>query len=544
MKQLLQNLSNGKTVVEEVPIPTPHSGMALVKTAASLVSAGTERMVVEFAGKSLIGKARSRPDLVKQVLDKARREGLINTVQSAFNRLDQPMALGYSSAGTILALGSKMQGFKVGQRVACAGGGFAVHAEFAAVPRNLLAPLPKNVDFESAAFATLGAIAMHGFRLARPQVGDRVAVIGLGLLGLLAAQIASSAGCSVLGIDLDPKRIALASSIGLQAVSRTNAVSSSEAFTANRGFDVILICADTSSNDPVELAAVIARDRARVVATGAVGLNIPRKIYYEKELSLVNSRSYGPGRYDSAYEEQGRDYPLGYVRWTEGRNIESVVELMAAGKLKVKPLISHRFQIEEAAQAYEVITGKKKQPFLGVLLTYPNSDGKVEDSKSVKFTPQVIDSLNHVTLGVLGAGLYANATLLPVIRNIDHVGLVGIASSGGLHAQHSGKKFGFNYATSSDDEIVNDPKINTLVILTRHDTHAGLIVKGLKAGKNVFVEKPLAINNDQLLDIHRQLLKTKTCLLTVGFNRRFSPLANVFLLSMRVVRNRCTSIIA
>lgn len=525
MKQLLQNLSDGKTVVEEVPIPTPRSGMALVKTAASLVSAGTERMVVEFAGKSLLGKARSRPDLVKQVLDKARREGLINTVQSAFNRLDQPMALGYSSAGIIIALGSKMEGFKVGQRVACAGGGYAVHAEFASVPRNLLTPLPKNVDFESAAFSTLGAIAMHGFRLAGPQVGDRVAVIGLGLLGLLAAQIASSAGCSVLGIDIDPKRIAFASSIGLQAIPRTNAVSSSEAFTANRGFDVILICADTSSNDPVELAAVIARDRARVVATGAVGLNIPRKIYYEKELSFINSRSYGPGRYDSSYEEQGRDYPLGYVRWTEGRNIEAVVELMAAGKLKVRPLITHRFQIEEAAQAYQVITGKKKQPFLGVLLTYPNSEGKVEDSKRVNFTPQIIDSSNHVTLGVLGAGLYPNATLLPVIRNIDQVGLVGIASSGGLHAQHSGKKFGFNYATSSEDEIINDPKINTLVILTRHDTHAGLIVKGLKAGKNVFVEKPLAINNDQLLDIHQQLLKTKTCLLTVGFNRRFSPLA-------------------
>ncbi len=525
MKQLLQNMSDGKTVVEDIPIPTPRTGMALVKTAASLVSAGTERMVVEFAEKSLIGKARSRPDLVKQVLDKARREGLLNTVKSALNRLDQPMALGYSSAGTIEALGPKMQGFKIGQRVACAGGGYAVHAEYAVVPRNLLTPLPSNVDFESAAFATLGAIAMHGFRLANPQLGERVAIIGLGLLGFMTAQIASASGCSVLGIDIDPKRIALASSLGLHAVARSNAIDSSAAFTTNRGFDVVLICADTPSNDPVELAAAIARDRCRVVAIGAVGLHIPRKVYYEKELSFINSRSYGPGRYDSSYEEGGQDYPIGYIRWTEGRNIESVVELMATGKLKVKPLITHRIPIEKAAQAYEVITGKKKQPFLGVLLTYPEPDGKLEEAKVVKFDLQASKLSNHVTLGVLGAGLYANATLLPVIKKTKDIDLIGIASSGGLHAQHAAKKFTFKYATSSDDEIINDPNINTLAILTRHDVHADQIVKGLKAGKNVFVEKPLAINNDQLASISRQLLKTKNCILTVGFNRRFSPFA-------------------
>ncbi len=534
MKQLLQNMKNGKTVVEDVPIPTPRTGMALVKTAASLVSAGTERMVVEFAEKSLVGKARSRPDLVKQVLDKARREGIAPTVQAAFNRLDQPMALGYSSAGTIATLGANMSGFKVGQRVACAGGGYAVHAEYAVVPRNLLTPLPKNVDFESAAFATLGAIAMHGFRLAEPQVGERVAIVGLGLLGLLAIQIASAAGCSVLGIDIDPKRVALASSLGrfdsaqrgLEAVRRSKAVDSSAAFTANRGFDVVLICADTSSNDPVELAAVIARDRARIVATGAVGLNIPRKIYYEKELSFINSRSYGPGRYDSSYEESGNDYPLGYVRWTEGRNIESVVELMSDGKLKVEPLITHRFPIDQAATAYEIITGKKKEPFLGVLLAYSESVGKLESSKVVRFN---VPTFKPATckLGVLGAGLYANATLLPAIKDIEDIELVGIASSGGLHAQHSAKKFGFAYATSSDDEIINDPNINTAAILTRHDTHADLVIKALKAGKHVFVEKPLAINSDQLSAISKQLVKNENCLLTVGFNRRFAPLAQL-----------------
>ncbi|HSM72936.1 MAG TPA: zinc-binding alcohol dehydrogenase, partial [Anaerolineales bacterium] len=260
MKQLLQNIKSGKSTIEDVPTPTPREGQALVKVEVSLVSAGTERMVVEFAEKSLAGKARSRPDLVKQVIEKARREGLLNTAQAAFNRLDQPMALGYSSAGTIVQLGKGMQGFKVGQRVACSGGGFAVHAEYNVVPRNLLTPLPKNVDFESAAFTTLGAIALHGYRLAESQIGENVAVIGMGLVGLLTVQIASAAGCNVLGIDIDPARLKLASSLGLQAVSREQAVDSASAFTSNNGFDVILICADTSSNDPVELAGTIARD--------------------------------------------------------------------------------------------------------------------------------------------------------------------------------------------------------------------------------------------------------------------------------------------
>ncbi len=524
MKQLLQHIKNGQTVIEEIPVPTPREGQALVKVSASLVSAGTERMVVEFAEKSYLGKARSRPDLVKQTLDKAKREGIMPTVQAVFNRLDQPMALGYSSAGTIVALGKNMQGFKVGQRVACAGGGYASHAEYNVVPRNLLTPLPKNVDFESAAFTTLGAIALHGFRLAEPQLGENVAVIGLGLLGLMTIQFAAAAGCNVLGIDLDPKRIQLAEGLGLKAVTRPRAESASQAFTANRGFDSVIICADTSSNDPVELAGVIARDRTKVVATGAVGLNFPRKIYYEKEISFINSRSYGPGRYDSNYEENGNDYPIGYIRWTEGRNFQAVVEMMASRKLKVESLISHRFPIEEGVKAYEVITGKRKEPFLGVLLTYGEEVGKLESLKVVRFN---VPTFKPATckLGVLGAGLYANATLLPVLKNNKDFELVGIASSGGLHAQHSGKKFGFQYAAASDDEIINDPNINTVAILTRHDSHADLVVKALKAGKHVFVEKPLAINSNQLAAVRKQLLKTDNCLLLTGFNRRFSPLA-------------------
>ena len=525
MKQLLQNIKTGKAIVEDVPMPTPRKGQALVKVAASLVSAGTERMVVEFAEKSLVGKARARPDLVRQVVDKARREGLVNTAQAAFNRLDQPMALGYSSAGTIVAVGEDMEGVQVGQRVACAGGGYAVHAEYNVVPRSLLTPLPEHVDFESAAFTTLGAIALHGFRLAELQIGGNVAVVGLGLVGLLAAQIATAAGCNVLGIDIDPARISLAASLGFRAVRREEAVDSAASFTANRGFDAILVCADTPSNDPVELAGVIARDRARVVATGAVGLALPRKVYYEKEISFINSRSYGPGRYDSSYEELGGDYPLGYVRWTEGRNFEAVVDLMAKGQLNVKPLITHRFGINDAAQAYEVITRKKKENFLGVLLTYPKNVESLESSKAVRFTTPTLKRSNVVTLGVLGAGQFATSILLPAIKKAGAVELIGIASSGGLHAQYAGKKFGFQYATSDEYEIINDPKVNTIAILTRHDTHADLVIKALQAGKHVFVEKPLAISPAQLQKIEGQLLVTNNCLLLTGFNRRFAPLA-------------------
>ncbi|MBT7074212.1 MAG: Gfo/Idh/MocA family oxidoreductase, partial [Anaerolineae bacterium] len=521
MKQLLQNLKTGQALIAEVPIPTPRAGTALIKTAASLVSAGTERMVVEFAEKSLIGKAQSRPDLVKQVIDKARREGLLNTAQAAFNKLDEPMALGYSSAGTIVELGENMDGFHVGQRVACAGGGYASHAEYAIVPRNLLAPLPDNLGFEQAAFTTLGAIALHGFRLAEPKLGETVAVIGVGLLGLITMQLAAAAGCKIIGIDIDPKRVELAETLGFDACVRAQAVDATQAFTANRGADSVLICADAESNDPVQLAGEIARDRAKVVATGAVGLEIPRKIYFAKELSFINSRSYGPGRYDSLYEEGGVDYPIGYVRWTEGRNLEAVVELLANGKLEVASLITHRFAIEEATEAYEVITGKKEEPFIGVLLTYPEAEYWKSGSR-IDF-PTVNPLSSTVKLGVIGAGLFANATLLPALKKTD-IELVGIASAGGLKAQHSAKKFAFSYATSNADEIINDENTNTVAVLTRHDQHADLLIKALEAGKHVFVEKPLAVNAEQLKKVEEALMRHDS-LITVGFNRRFAPLA-------------------
>jgi len=524
MKQLLQYLRNGRTVVEEVPMPAVRPGMALVRTHASLVSAGTERMLVDFAQQSLLGKARRRPDLVKQVLQKARREGFVGAAQAAFSRLDQPLALGYSSAGTIVELGSGMSGFKVGQRVACAGAGYAVHADYAAVPRHLLAPLPSSLEFESAAFATVAAIGMHGFRLARPQLGESVAVIGLGLLGLLTVQIAAAAGCRTFGVDVDTSRVRLASRLGVQAVARVRAAQAALAFTGDRGFDVVLICADTTSNDPVELAAGIARDRARVVAIGAVGQNIPRRLYYEKELSFINSRSYGPGRYDPSYEERGNDYPIGHVRWTEGRNLEAVIHLMVSGALQARPLITHRFPIQRAAGAYRLIAGKSREPFLGVLLTYDAR--RASKVARIEF-PRRKSAAADVRLGVLGAGKFAHATLLPAIKRAGAVDLVGISSSAGLHAGHAARKFGFAFATSSNQEILKDRRLNTVAILTRHDSHADLVIEALKAGKHVFVEKPFAISADQVTRLERVLRKPTDRLVMVGFNRRFSPLARI-----------------
>jgi predicted dehydrogenase/threonine dehydrogenase-like Zn-dependent dehydrogenase len=548
MKQVLQNLRSGETIVAEVPVPDVKPGMLLVKTATSLVSAGTERMLVEFAGKSLVGKARSRPDLARQVLDKARREGLLTTIEAAFSRLDQPMPLGYSSAGTIAAVGDGVTGFKVGNRVACAGGGYAVHAEFALVPKNLLTTLPENVDFESGSFTTLCAIALHGFRLAEAQLGESIAVIGLGLLGLLTTGIACAAGCRVLGVDIDPQRVSLAQAMGGEGVLRAQAEEAAQFFSRGRGCDAVLICADTPDADPVELAGAVARDRARIVAIGAVGLNLPRKIYYEKELFFINSRSYGPGRYDPDYEEGGQDYPLGYVRWTEGRNLEAVVDLLAGNRLDVKTLISHRFQVDDALQAYELITGKRQEPFLGVLLTFggelqpplvtngisaragekPEPESQVRSIPTAKTSPLGKDRLS---LGVLGAGNFATAMLLPAIRKIPEVKLAGIVSASGLNARHAASRFSFGYADSDETRILNDPNIDAVAVLTRHHLHARQTLAGLRAGKHVFCEKPLTLTEEELDEIEAYMLTgdiqsaTPQPFLTVGYNRRFAPLA-------------------
>lgn len=536
MKQLLQYLRTGEAIIADVPVPTPQPGEVLVRNAASLVSAGTERMVVSFAEKSLLGKVRSRPDLARQVIDKARREGALSTLEATFNRLDQPMALGYSSAGTVIGLGEGVSGLSIGQRVACAGGGYAVHAEFVAVPKILVTAIPDSVDFESAAFATLGAIALHGFRLSHVQLGEVVAVIGLGLLGLLSLAIAQAAGCQVIGVDLDPERVALAQAIGAHAVLRKDAEEAAASISRGRGCDAVLICADSSTSDPVELAGAIARDRARVVAVGAVGLNLPRKVYYEKELTFLNSRSYGPGRYDPGYEEGGQDYPLGYVRWTEGRNLEAFVDLLAAGKVPIQKLITHRFEIDQASQAYALITGKQSEPFLGVILRYPEAAttreqtsvvGALDDASSIPEEPARGERAGSpIQLGVLGAGNFATAVLLPAIKKIPAIQRVSIASASGASAQNAAQRFGFQNAVSDEQDVLENSQINTIAILTRHHLHARQVQAALNAGKNVFCEKPLALTETELKEIAQALDQNQgRVLLMVGFNRRFAPLA-------------------
>ncbi len=354
-------MRTGETQIVDVPVPLAAPGTALVRTRASLVSAGTERATVAFADQSLLGKARSRPDLVRQVIDKALTEGPLSALDAVRNRLDQPMALGYSSAGTVVAVGAGLTGFAPGDRVVCAGGGHAVHAEYVVVPHNLMAHLADEVDFETGAFTTLGAIALHGFRLSGAGLGDRVAVIGLGLLGQLALSVVRASGGSTFGVDLSVDRVNLGRERGFSAVTRGEAEAQAQAFTQGMGFDAVLICADTEADDPVMLAGDIARDRANVVAIGNVGLNLPRRSYYQKELNLVVSRSYGPGRYDPGYEDAGHDYPPGYVRWTEGRNLDAVAAMLAGGQLDVAGLISHRIPIDEAVRAYDLI----QQPEFG-----------------------------------------------------------------------------------------------------------------------------------------------------------------------------------
>jgi predicted dehydrogenase len=471
----------------------------------------------------MLGKARSRPDQVKHVIEKAKKEGLMTTVEAVFNRLDQAMTLGYSSAGVIVELGEGVRDFKVGQRVACAGGGYAVHAEYAVVPQNLLAALPDEVSFEAGAFGTLGAIAMQGFRLAELQIGENVAVIGMGLLGNLTAGIAKAAGCRVFGIDVDPKRVRLAQELGFKTILRKGAFESMMAFTQNRGVDAVLICADTASSDPVELAGQIGCDRAKVVAIGAVGMDIPRRDYYEKEMGLIVSRSYGPGRYDPGFEEKGQDYPYGYVRWTSGRNLQSFINLLADG-MDVEKLISHRFSIENAEEAYELITGKKQEEFLGIALNYPASDDDLSGKRRVEISGSGMRT-GKVKLGALGAGNFAGTVLFPILKKNPNIDLMAVSSASGTNAQHNARKHGFRYAGSSAEELMADPEINTIAVLTRHNLHAEQTISALKAGKNVFCEKPLALYEEELAAIEKEINKKDAPHLTVGFNRRFAPLA-------------------
>ncbi len=521
MKQVVQDLRSGKPSVLDVPVPMPAKGQVLVRTAASLVSAGTERTLIAFAGKSAVGKAVARPDLVRQTLEKARQEGPLAALQAVQSRLDQPVPLGYSSSGVVEAVGDGVESVKVGDRVACAGGGHAVHAEFALVPENLLARLPAGVELEAGAFGTLGAIALHGFRLSGARVGERVAVLGLGLLGQLAMQIVQAAGCRALGVDLDPERVSLAEQVGGRAVIREQALEAGRAFTDELGFDAVMICAHTDTNDPLVLAGDLARDRAKVVLVGVVGMQLPRRLYYEKELDLVVSRSYGPGRYDPAYEQQGHDYPIGYVRWTERRNIESFLELLERRRVVIEHLISHRFPVGQAGQAYELLRNGQAEHSLAILITY---DQQVGVERRVAAPHPAVRRDPSIKLGMLGAGNFAQRVTIPILRRLPQVELVGIATAAGLSAAHSASRFGFGYAGTDPAALINDEHINTVAVLTRHVSHAAATAEALSAGKHVFCEKPLSIDLEGLEQV-RAALEGATGLLTVGFNRRFAPMA-------------------
>jgi predicted dehydrogenase len=533
VKQLSQGISTGKAVVADVPAPIARRGQILVRVIASLISAGTERTVVEFAEKNLLQKAIARPDLVKQVLEKSRREGWISTIEAARNRLDSEMVLGYSNAGIVIEVGDGVTGFKLGDHVACAGGGFASHSEIVRIPQNLAAVIPagpglRDVPLEEAACATVAAIGLQGVRLAELQLGEVVAVIGLGLVGQMIVQLARANGCTVMGMDPSPERCQLAQRMGCAATAQSEEETRiiSARASGGHGVDAVLIAAATESNEPVSLAAEIARDRARVVAIGAVGLSLPRKSYYMKELDFRVSRSYGPGRYDPEYEEKGHDYPIGYVRWTEGRNIGAVLQLLAFGQLDFAPLITHRFPIEEADRGYELISGKTDERFLGVVITYPNEPSIARRVELTNATNHTLASSNRVCVGVIGAGNFATATLLPAMKAAGQIDFGGICAAGGTSARSAGSRFGFRFCASDESELLNDEGINTIVVCTRHSTHAELAIAALDAGKHVCCEKPLAMSKEQLASIiqaHDRQQPQR--LLTVGYNRRFSPLA-------------------
>jgi predicted dehydrogenase/threonine dehydrogenase-like Zn-dependent dehydrogenase len=521
VKQLLQSLKDGTTEIAEVPCPQVRRGQLLIASSRSLVSAGTERMLVDFGKAGILGKMRQQPDKVRMVLDKIRTDGLMPTIESVLNKLDQPLPMGYCNAGVVAAVGDGVTGFERGDRVVSNG----KHAEAVSVPANLCAKVPANVSDDEAAFTVLGAIALQGVRLAQPTLGETVVVTGLGLLGLVAVQLLRANGCRVLGLDFDPRKLELARRFGAEVVDLgkgQDPVAVANAFTAGRGVDAVVITAATDSNEPIHQAALMCRKRGRIVLVGVTGLALSRADFYEKELTFQVSCSYGPGRYDPNYEEKGIDYPIGFVRWTEQRNFEAVLGLMAGGQLDVKPLISHRFAIGDAQGAYDLVGGA--EPSLGILLEYPGiaiSPG----ARTVKLSEATADARAAVSLGFIGAGNYVTALLAPAFKAAG-ARLRAIASSGGVSSLHAGRKFGFEEATTDVDGLLADPSIDAVVVATRHDSHAEFVCRALAAGKHVFVEKPLAVTHAQLESIRRAIADApagKSPLVMVGFNRRFAP---------------------
>jgi predicted dehydrogenase/threonine dehydrogenase-like Zn-dependent dehydrogenase len=522
MKQVIQNFKTGELYVDEVPNPSITSGMVLVENKFSLISAGTERGTVKVGKASLIGKAKQRPDLVAQVLQNIKKEGLKATLEKVKTKLDSLKALGYSTSGVVAASMDSNGKLKPGDRVACAGQDYASHAEVVSIPQNLVVKIPDNVSFEEASFTTLGAIAMQGVRQAEPRLGDKVCVIGLGLLGQITVQLLKANGCKVFGTDLSKGLIDLAIESGAdQAMHRneSNLTTAMDNFTDGHGFDSVIITAAAPSNDPIELSATISRKKGKIIVVGAVKMDIPREPhFFKKELDLRMSTSYGPGRYDSTYEEDGHDYPFAYVRYTEQRNMETFLDLVSQGSLKLKNLITHTFDINDAEKAYDIVLGKVEEPHIGILLSYPDSGKK--DITNVKLKSNPVKEIN---VGFIGAGSFAQSYLIPYAK-AEGASLDTVVTSKGITAKNVAQKFAFNNASSNAEDVINNKQINTVFIATPHNSHATYTMEALKAGKNVFVEKPLAMNYDELEAVKEVFIKSNKALL-VGFNRRFSPIA-------------------
>ena len=521
MKQILQSFKTGETTLEEVPRPIPKQGCILIQTTRSLVSLGTERMLVEFGKSSLISKARQQPERVVQVLDKIKSDGLIPTLETVFSKLEQPLPLGYCNVGRIIALGQDVSGFSVGDRVASNG----QHAEYVNIPKNLVAKIPDNVTDEEAAFTVIGSIGLQGVRLSNPTFGETIVITGLGLIGLLTAQMLLANGCRVIGIDIDLEKCALAEKFGVTTLnpsSGADIIKSVMELTGDTGADAVIITASTKSDEVISQSAQMSRKRGRIILVGVIGLNINRADFYEKELTFQVSCSYGPGRYDDKYEYHGIDYPLPFVRWTEKRNFKAVLSAIGNGQLKVKELISETFNLEDFQKIYGSIGNTKS---VATILTYPNYELSVNDNPNTVLIESRSFSGGKGVIGVIGAGNFAKMTMLPALKG-SGAEFMYVASSGGVSCTTLAKKFGFSYSTTDYHQILRDKDVDTVLVTTRHDSHAQLVVDSLNAGKHVFVEKPLALNYEELvkiIDSYSKQKKTSHSSLTVGFNRRFSP---------------------
>ena len=524
MLQILQSLKSGETILAEVPAPKVRKGSLLIATGTTLVSAGTERMLVDFGKSGWIQKARSQPDKVKAVIDKIKVDGLKPTLQAVQSKLDQPLPMGYCNVGTVLDTGSDISkgAFKQGDRVVSNGH----HAEFVCIPKNLCCRIPEKVSNEEAAFTVVGAIGLQGIRLLKPTLGESIVVTGLGLIGLLCIQMLRANGCRVMGIDFDSSKCELARTFGAEVVDLSKGedpVSKANKWTGGRGVDGVLITASTKSNDPVHQAALMSRKQGRILLVGVVGLELSRADFYEKELSFQVSCSYGPGRYDPRYEEEGVDYPLPYVRWTEQRNFEAFLHLLEEKQINLKPLITHRFKLKEALKAYQTVGDKEG---IGILIEYPETNATLsstELARSVTLVKATRKAVSSVSCSVIGAGNFTRQVLLPALAKTG-THLQHIISSGGVSSADLGRKFGFAQAGTDAGPLFNDPSTNLIAITTRHNTHAALVREALKNEKAVFVEKPLCLNREELDAIQEDYQSAKNPFLMVGFNRRFAPL--------------------